>query len=183
MTKTATTSTGNSTGWSLTTQQQVQLGFSAFDDVLNYFSSLNSAQKESFQYQFQSWQSQQNASIYASEAKDVLRQGAEQENQMREEGLRQRADQRTAMSASGFDVSSKSYQDILSETDRQIENNAATIRENTMSAYASKKYQQRMSEIQGDLYSSAASIAKKSSSSWGSLISAGAKTAALAYFG
>lgn len=170
-------------GWELSKEQMVSLGFSAFDDVLGYYSSLSAGRKESFQLEFQSWQASQNAAIIASEANDIIRAGNEQLNKMREEGYRTRGTQRATMSATGFDIKSKSYQNILSETDRQIEMNAATIRENTMSAYANKKYQQRIQEIQSDLYSKSASIAKKSSSGIGNLISAGAKAATMAYFG
>jgi hypothetical protein len=170
-------------GWKMTTEQQISMGFSAFGDVLDYYSSLSAGKKEAFQLNFQAWQSRQNAEIISFEAQDIVRAGREQENKMREEGLRTRGSQRAAMSASGFEVGSKSYQNIISETDRQIEMNAATIRETTMSAYANKKYQQRIQEIQGDLYEKSASIAKKGSSGIGSLISAGAKIGTMAYFG
>lgn len=179
----ATDETGKVTGWQLSSGQQVQLGFSAFGDILDYYSSLNATRKESFQYDFQAWQAQQNSAILGAEAEDIIKAGNENVNRVKEEGLRVRGEQRVSMGASGFDVSSKSYQNILSETDRQIENNAATIRENTMSAYANKKYQERMTQIQGELYKTASKITKKGTSAWGSAISAGAKFAALSYFG
>ena len=171
---------GKVTGWGLDTGQQISLGFSAIGDVLDFFSSIDAAKTARSKYQFQSWVSRQNAMTLGLQAQDIVRAGFEEQNKMKEEGLAVKGKQTVAMGASGFSVGSKSYQRMLEQTDRRIEYNAATIRENTMSSYANAKYQQRMAEIQGQLYTKSA---KASKASYGSLISAGLKGATLAYFG
>ena len=173
---------GKVTGWGLDTGQKVSLGFSAIGDVLNFFSSTDAIKTAKSKEYFQSWISKQNAISLELQSRDIVREGIDYENKMREEGVSVLGKQKTAMGASGFAVESKSYQNILNQTERRIENNAATIRENTMSSYANAKYQQRLSEIQGQLHTQAAK-SLKSSTSYGSLISAGLKGAALAYFG
>ena len=160
---------------SLSDDQKLKLGYSAFSDALDFFSSINSAQNQRAQFNMMSWQSGINAIQIERNAQDIVRQGRQQENIVRENALRERGYQVVSMGASGFSVSSKSYQNILEETDRNLDSNLSAIRASTMSSYANAKYNQRIQEIQSSAYRNAAKRAGRALD-WGSLVSAGLKT-------
>ena len=69
-----------------------------------------------------------NASILGASALDVVRQGAEVEAKLREEGQKFRGTQRASIAAGGTDVASGTALDILRETDEGIESDAAALR-------------------------------------------------------
>lgn len=69
-----------------------------------------------------------NASILGVSALDVVRQGAEAEAKLREEGRKFKGTQRTSIAAGGTDVASGNALDILRETEEGIENDSAALR-------------------------------------------------------
>lgn len=153
--------TKNDEGLKLTKKQQVQLGLSAYDNFYSMAVSLSGGATRANSYKFQAWQNKVNAELLRLDAEDIIREGDDYENQVRESGLKTRGQQIAAMSSSGFDVDSASYQGIIAETDYNIQRNVAAIRRQTMNKYASTIAQADMQMIQADYYNKAAKIEKK----------------------
>lgn len=176
---------GNKEEFTMTPSEQLSLGFSAANDVFSIFSTMNAGNSQATAYNFQAFINNSNAQALRTDAINILTSYGRQANVVREEGKRQRGQQIASMGASGFDVKSKSYRDIINETDRNIENNVAYIREEAMSKYASTMYQSKMQTIQADLNRASAKISKDYSRSMSiaSGISAAAKIGAMSYFG
>jgi len=182
--KTLSTTT-NKSGYVMTFKDQVSLGFSAMNDLFGIFTSLSSGMANARSYNFQAVVNTMNAASVRQDAEGILDYYGRQENIVREEGKRTRGEQRVAMGASGFDVGSKSYTDIIDETDMNILNNTLYIREEAMNKYAAAQYQAKAQDIQAQLNRDAAKASKKSgkmNALW-SAISAGAKIGAIGYFG
>lgn len=182
---TTLSTTTNQSGFVMTMREQVSLGFSAANDLFSIFTSMNNGRSSARQYNFQAIVNNMNANTIRMDANGILDYYGRQENIMREEGKRVRGEQRTAMGASGFDVDSASYQGIITETDRNILNNAMYIREEAMNKYAAAQYQAKEADIQADLNRTAAKIEKKvgrQNALWAGL-SAAAKIGAISYFG
>lgn len=174
----------NEQGFYLNTEQQIQLGVSAANDFFSIIPTLSAGYATQQSYDFQSWQLNQNAELLRKDAQDILYQSYDNENKVREQGLKVRGEQRAAMSASGFDVSSESYKGIIANTDYNIARNTAAIRKEAMTKYASVNAQADMTDIQADYYREAGSIAKKRAIGEGltsGLIGA-LKVGALSYF-
>lgn len=70
------------------------------------------------------------ASIYEAQAADARKRAAREERLMREQGERVKGRQRAVLGASGVSLSTGSPQDLLADTQRSIEMDAWTIREN-----------------------------------------------------
>lgn len=181
--------TNNQSGFSMTMREQVTLGFSAANDILGIFNAMNGYDPSAFGYDFQATMNNLNADIIKQEASSIFDYYGRQENIVREEGKRQRGQQVVAMGASGFDVRSKTYRDMLTQTDMNIENNTAYIREEAMSKYASSMYQAKQQEIQAGLNRDAARISRSYTKSMSRMnavlsgVSAAAKIGAISYFG
>jgi len=186
--KTQSTTT-NQSGFVMTLREQVGLGFSALNDIFSIFTNLNNGHLEAMGYNFQATINDMNAATIRQDANGILDYYGRQENIVREEGLRTRGEQRVAMGASGFDIGSKSYQNMITETDMNILNNTLYIREEAMSKYASAQYQSKSMEIQAQLNRDAAVITQKSAKAAQkinnrmNMISAAAKIGSIAYFG
>ena len=69
-----------------------------------------------------------NATILGVSALDVVRQGAEAEAKLREEGRKFKGTQRSSIAAGGTDVASGNALDILRETEEGIESDSAALR-------------------------------------------------------
>ena len=182
---TTLSTTTNKSKMVMTLRDQVTLGFSAANDLFSIFTSMNNGRSAARQYNFQAVINDMNAATIRMDANGILDYYGRQENIMREEGKRTRAEQRTAMGASGFDVDSASYQGIINQTDWNIMNNAMYIREEAMNKYAAAQYQAKAADIQADLNRTAAKIEKKvgkQNALWSGL-SAAAKIGSIAYFG
>lgn len=182
--KTLSTTT-NESGFSMTLREQVFLGFSAANDIFDIFTSLSNGRTIAQSYDFQANINVMNASVIRQDANSIFNYYDRQENIAREEGKRLRGEQRVAMGASGFDIGSKSYTDMIDETDRNILDNTLYIREEAMNKYAAAQYQAKSQDIQAQLNREAGKIAKKTNRSnalWRGL-SAAAKIGSIAYFG
>lgn len=186
--KTLTTTT-NESGYVMTMREQVGLGFSALNDLFSIFNNMNSGLTESMGLDFQAAINNINAVSMRRDAQGILDYYGRQENIVREEGKRLRGEQRVAMGASGFDIGSKSYQNMVNETDMNILNNTLYVREEAMNKYAAAQYQVKAQEIQANLNSAAADITRKAEKSKNrfnnifNAISAAAKVGSIAYFG
>lgn len=182
--KTLSTTT-NESGFSMTLREQVFLGFSAANDIFDIFTSLSNGRTIAQSYDFQANINVMNASVIRQDANGIFNYYDRQENIVREEGKRLRGEQRVAMGSSGFDIGSKSYTDMIDETDRNILDNTLYIREEAMNKYAAAQYQAKSQDIQAQLNREAGKIAKKTNRSnalWQGL-SAAAKIGSIAYFG
>lgn len=170
--------------FSLTTREQISLGFSALSDIYDAYNSLKSANNEASNYKFRAFMGNFNANILRQDAQQILDAANREENIIREQGKREKGEQIEAMSASGFSISSGSYQSILNETDMNIANNVAYVRENAMAKYAAQQYQARGMEIQADYERKAAKAVKKAAKSNALIsgLSAAAKLGFGAYF-
>lgn len=175
----------NEQGFKLSKEQQVKLGLSAFDNFYSLAVSLSGGATNANSYKFQAWQNKVNAELLRMDAEDIIREGNDYENQMREAGLKTRGEQVAAMSSSGFDVDSASYKGIVAETDYNIQKNVAAIRRQTMNKYASTIAQADMQMIQADYYNKAAKIEKKLAKQGALLngIMGLAKVGAMGYYG
>lgn len=171
--------------YELTAKEQIDLGFSALGDIYSLYNSLASSNNEAANYRFSAFMDRFNAATLRQDAQSILDAANREENIAREAGLRERGEQITAMGSSGFSVSSKSYQSMINETDRNIENNVAYIRENAMAQYAKQMYQARGMEIQAGYEKKAAKIAKRAglTKSLLSAVSAASKFGFAGYYG
>ena len=149
--------------YELTEREQLKLGFSALGDLFSIYNSLSTGRTLAANYDFSAFMEGFNATTLRQDMQTILESANREANVTREAGLRERGEQLTTMSSSGFAVESKSFQNILNETDRNIEENVAYIRENAMKQYAKQEYQARGLEIQADYEKKAAKAAKKSS--------------------
>lgn len=73
-----------------------------------------------------------NAQLAEYQAQDVLRQGAEQESQIKVAGAQLKGRQKVALAASGVDITTGSAADILTGTDIQTQIDANTARDNAL---------------------------------------------------
>jgi len=181
--------TTNQSGYVMTLREQVGLGFSALNDLFSIFNNMNNGQAEAMSLDFQAAINNMNALTIKQDAQGILDYYGRQENIVREEGLRTRGEQRVAMGASGFAIGSKSYQNMIDETDMNILNNTLYVREEAMNKYAAAQYQAKAQNIQANLNRAAADITRKSAKSMNKFnnifnaISVAAKGGAIAYFG
>lgn len=182
--KTQSTTT-NQSKFVMTLREQVGLGFSALNDIFGIYMSLNSGNSQAQGYEFQALINRMNANTIRQDAVGILDYYGRQENIVREEGKRVRGQQRVAMGASGFDIGSKTYKDMIDETDMNILNNTLYIREEAIAKYAAAQYQAKEQDIQAGLEKQAAKITRKGSKVNAILsgISAAAKIGSIAYFG
>lgn len=160
------------------------LGISGVSDLYNAFTTISQGSATAASYNFQAVLNEMNAENLMLETRSIMNMYGRQENVIREEGKRQRGEQVAAMGASGFSVSSKSFQNILDETDRSIENNVAFVREELAGKLSANIYSSRMQEIQADLNRSAAKEAKKQAKTNAILsgLTGAAQIAAAGYF-
>lgn len=149
----------NEKGYELTPEQEFGLRLSANSDFMSIGTTLASGLAKMREYRFEANQSQANAEILRQNVNDILQASYDYENKVREQGLRERGEQRTAMGANGFDVRSKSYTDVIGQTDYKIARNTAAIRREAMTKYASGMAKARMTEIQGKMYKRAGKLA------------------------
>lgn len=157
----------NEQGLKLSTEQGLKLGLSAYNDFYSLAVSLSGGKTNANSYKFQAWQNKVNAELLRMDAEDIIREGNDYENQMREAGLKTRGQQIAEMSSSGFDVGSASYKGIVAETDYNIQKNVAAIRAQTMKRYASTIAQADIDMIQANYYDKAARLVKKQSKTSG----------------
>lgn len=141
------------------------LGMSGVSDIFNAFSSLSQGYANASSYNFQAALNEMNAENTMLEVRGIMNTYGRQENVVREAGKRQRGEQVAAMGSSGFSVSSRSFQNILNETDMNIENNIAYVREELAGKLSKNIFSARMQEIQADLNRAAAKDAKKTAKS------------------
>ena len=172
-------------GWVLNTGQKLNLGLSAFSDFMSAFSTYSSANLVQQSYNFQAQQSEMNSALLMQDANDTFREYGNYENQIREQALKTRGAQRTAMGASGFEVTSKSYENLINKTDRRLAENIAAIKTSAISKFATQKMYAEMSGIQADLYREAGQISKKQAkqSAVISGVTGALKLGTLSYFG
>lgn len=171
--------------YSLTQSEQISLGFSALSDVYDIYNSLQTSKNEAANYKFRAFMGNFNANVIRQDAQQILDAAGREANIVREQGKREKGEQIADMSASGFNVASKSYQSMLTETDRNIEDNVAYIRENAVARYAAQMYQAKGMDIQADYERKAAKQVKKAAKKQALIsgISAAAKLGFAAYFG
>jgi hypothetical protein len=150
----------NKQGFKLTTDQKLQLGLGSFGDFYSGISSIYSGALNQSSYNFQAWQSSVNADIARMNAQNILREGEDYLNSIRERGVKIKGEQVAAMSASGFEIGSTSYQNILQETDRNIARDTAAVKASFMSKYANQMYDADIQDIQASYYKKAGKIAK-----------------------
>ena len=157
---------------------------SGVSDIFKAYSSLSQGYADASSYNFQAILNEANAENLMIETRSIMNAYGRKENIVREQGKRQRGEQIAAMGTSGFSVSSKSFQNILDETDRNIEDNVMYIREEMAGKIASNQFNARMQEIQADLNRSAAKEVKKQAKSNAifSGITGAAQIAAAGYF-
>ena len=172
-------------GWVLNTGQKMNLGLSAFSDFMSAFSVYSSSKLTQQSYEFQARQNEINSALLMQDANDTFREYGNYENQVREQALKTRGAQRTAMGASGFEVTSKSYEDLIGATDRRLAENIEAIRVSAMSKYSTQRMYAQLSNIQADLYREAGKQARKQSktSAITSGVTGALKLGALGFFG
>lgn len=146
----------------LNTQQKWDLGLSAFTDFLSIGVTLTGGYTQANSYNFQALQNTANADLLRIDAKNILKEANDYENQVREQGIKARGEQIATMSASGFDVSSGSYKAIIGETNRNIERNIQAIRYQAMSKYSATIAKAELEDVQSKMYKRAAKQAKRS---------------------
>lgn len=142
----------NKKGLTLSNEQALGLQISAFSDFMDVAGSLYGGLAQQRAYKFEASQANQNADILRLNAKDILQASYDYENKVRMEGMRTRAAQRTAMSASGFDVNSVSYQKVIGQTDANIARNTAAIRREAMIKYGATQAKASILDSQARLY-------------------------------
>lgn len=142
----------NEKGLTLSNEQALGLQISAFSDFMDVAGSLFGGLAQQRAYKFEASQANQNADILRLNAKDILQASYDYENKVRMEGMRTRAAQRTAMSASGFDVNSTSYQKVIGQTDANIARNTAAIRREAMTKYGATEAKADLLDAQARLY-------------------------------
>ena len=174
----------NEQGFKLDDKGKLSLGLSASTDFLTIIPTLAAGTVAQQSYEFQAWQMDRNAEILRQDAHDILQQSYDYENKVREQGKKVRGEQIAAMSASGFEVGSESYQGIIGETDANIARNTAAIRREAMTKYAATQAQADMQNIQADYYRKAGKIEKKRAKNEAifSGITGALKLGALSYF-
>lgn len=172
-------------GWTLNTGQKMNLGLSAFSDFMSAFSAYSSAKLTQESYNFQARQNEINSALLMQDANDTFREYGNYENQVREQALKTRGAQRTAMGASGFEVTSKSYDNLINKTDRRLAENIAAIKTSAISKFATQRMYSQLSGIQADLYREAGAQAKKQAKSSAVIsgLTGALKLGALSYFG
>lgn len=148
----------NAQGLTLNSSQSLGLQLSADTDFASIMPLIASGFARKRAYSFEANQAQSNAEILKQNVYDILQASFDYENQVREAGIKARGEQRVAMGANGFDVNSKSYQDVINQTDYKIARNTAAIRREAMTKYASGMTQARMMEIQGKMYKKAGKL-------------------------
>lgn len=82
-------------------------------------------------YEYQAAVNRNNAMIAEWNAQDVIRQGQQEEDDMRRKAASLKGSQRASLAARGLDISEGSALNILSDTDMMTENDAITIKNNT----------------------------------------------------
>lgn len=151
----------NEEGLKLTSQEKMSLGLDALNDFFSLGIELTGGYMQAYSYNFQAWQNSINADLLRQDARNILTEANEYENQVREQGAKVRGEQIAAMSASGFDVDSESYKGIIAETDRNIARNAQAIRTQALSKYSAVMAQAGLEDVQSDYYRSAAKMSKR----------------------
>lgn len=153
----------NKKGYSLNFVDRLSLNLNAGSNFMSAINTFSQGVSNKQSYVFQAWQNNTNANLLRADARDILNQSYDYENKIRREGEQTVGRQVAAMSASGFDVSSGSYQSIIGETNRNIENNIAAIRYEAMTKYAAAQAQADMADIQASYYRKAGRIEKRRS--------------------
>lgn len=148
----------NAKGYELTPAQEFELQLSAQNDFSSIITTLAGGFAKMRSYSFEANQAQYNAEILKQNINDILQASYDYENKVREEGLKVRGEQRAAMSASGFDVDSKSYKDVIGQTDYKIARNTAAIRREAMTKYTAGMAKSKMTQIQGKMYKKAGKL-------------------------
>ena len=161
------------------------LGMSGVSDIYGAFSTLSQGMANASSYNFQAVINDMNAENMMLETRGLFTSYGRQMNVVREQGKRQRGEQIAAMGSSGFTVSSKTYQNMIAETDRNIQENVEYLKYEMAQKYGSIQYSARMQEIQADLNRAAAKEAKKTAKSNAILkgITGLTQIAATGYFG
>lgn len=142
----------NAQGLRLNAEQRTELELSALSDFVSIMGTIGQGIADKQSYSFMASQSGLNADLLRQNARDILQASYDYENRVREQGLRVRGQQRTAMSASGFDVNSKSYQDVIGQTDYNIARNTAAIRREAMAKYSAVNMEANLADIQAKIY-------------------------------
>ena len=175
----------NQQGLKLNTGQKFQLAFSGIGDFYSGLNSIYGGFLQKSSYDFQAWQSSANADIARLNAQNIIKEGEDYLNSIRERGFKAKGEQVAAMSASGFEISSESYQNILKETDRNIERDTAAVKASFMSKYANQMYEADMMDIQSSYYKKAGKIAKQQGYLMGAFsgLTGALKLGALSYYG
>lgn len=150
----------NEQGLKLDLGQKFQLGFGAISDFYSSFNSIYKGSLNQSSYNFQAWQSSVNADIARMNAQNILREGEDYLNSIRERGAKIKGEQVATMSASGFEIGSGSYQNLLKETSRNIERDVAAVKTSFMSKYANQMYEADIEDIQSSYYKKAGKLAK-----------------------
>lgn len=117
---TAATTAAASTAASLQTASLVMTGLGAVTSAYGAYA----------QGQAQGAAMDAQAKIYEAQAADSQRRAAREERLMREQGSRIKGRQRAVLGASGVNLSTGSPMDTIADTQRSIEMDAWTIREN-----------------------------------------------------
>lgn len=153
----------NETGLILTSAQKNYLGISIVNDLLGIVPDYFEGKATQLAYDFQAWQENQNAELLRARLQDIMEESQRVQDREEEQALRKRGEQIVAMGASGFEVDSKSYQDLIKETDRNTAMNIAAIQRQYANAYANQMLEADLRDIQASYYRRAGSVARKQS--------------------
>lgn len=175
----------NEQGFKLTTDQKFQLGLSSIGDFYSSITTWLGGSLQQNSYNFQAWQSSVNADIARQNARDIIREGEDYLNNIREQGVKTKGAQIATMSASGFEIGSGSYQNILQETDRNIARDTAAVKASFMSKYANQMYEADIMDIESSYYKKAGKLAKQQATNEAIVggLSGALKLGALSYYG
>lgn len=93
--------------------------------------SVMSGQAQASAYEAQAKVAQQNARLAELQGAEELKKGAREEHKLRQQGRQFQSSQRTAMAASGTALSGSNL-NVLADTSQGIEDDATTLRFNTL---------------------------------------------------
>lgn len=124
-------------------------------------SKISQGMDDAFRLDMQAAINQNNASLLRNNEFLIEKNFQENINDIQRQGKVFKGGQIEQMSASGFEVSSASYQNLLDNTDFEIAKNVAALKMSEETAKAQNKYNYQMSDLQASLYRKSAKRAKR----------------------
>ncbi|MBP2652632.1 MAG: hypothetical protein H6Q73_201 [Firmicutes bacterium] len=129
--------------------------------LVSAVAGVQSAKSQSSAYAQQAKIAENNAARAESQAANVARSGADQEQQIRKQGNAMMGKQTAMYGASNIDTNSGSAQDVIQSTDYENLMDALTVRHNTANSVYGLETEAQSDRSQASAYRTAASNATK----------------------